>query len=104
MAETGVKLGLFGAWGGTARLPDIVGTGDALDIALSGRTLDAETALQMGLVSRVTAEPRAVAEELAAVDTGALRVLKTRIRDDADRETQERREQQAFADLNAKTE
>ncbi|MUV50361.1 enoyl-CoA hydratase/isomerase family protein, partial [Haloarcula sp. CBA1122] len=103
-AETGVKLGLFGAWGGTARLPDIVGTGDALDIALSGRTLDAETALQMGLVSRVTAEPRAVAEEIAAVDADALRVLKARMRDDADRETQERREQQAFADLNAKTE
>ncbi len=103
-AETGVKLGLFGAWGGTARLPDIVGTGDALDIALSGRTLDAETALQMGLVSRVTAEPRAVAEEIAAVDADALRVLKARMRDEADRETQERREQQAFADLNAKTE
>lgn len=103
-AETGVKLGLFGAWGGTARLPDIVGTGDALDIALSGRTLDAETALQMGLVSRVTAEPRAVAEEIAAVDADALRVLKARMRDDADRETQERREQQAFADLSAKAE
>ena len=103
-AETGVKLGLFGAWGGTARLPDIVGTGDALDIALSGRTLDADTALRMGLVSRITTEPRAVVEELAAVDSDALRVLKARMRDDADRETQERREQRAFADLNAKTE
>jgi len=104
LAETGVKLGLFGAWGGTARLPDIVGTGEALDIALSGRTLDAETALRMGLVSRITTEPRAVAEELAGVDADALRVLKARMRDDADRETQEHREQQAFADLNAKTE
>lgn len=104
LAETGVKLGLFGAWGGTARLPDIVGTGEALDIALSGRTLDAETARQMGLVSRITTEPRAVTEELAAVDTDALRALKVRIRDDADRETQERREQQVFADLNAKSE
>ena len=104
LAETGVKLGLFGAWGGTARLPDIVGTGDALDIALSGRTLDADTALRMGLVSRITTEPRAVVEELAAVDSDALRVLKARMRDDADRETQERREQRAFADLNAKTE
>ncbi|WP_336336421.1 enoyl-CoA hydratase/isomerase family protein [Haloarcula brevis] len=104
LAETGVKLGLFGAWGGTARLPEIVGTGEALDIALSGRTLDAETALRMGLVSRVTAEPRTVAEAVAAVDADALRVLKARIRDDADRETQEQREQQAFADLTAKRE
>jgi enoyl-CoA hydratase/carnithine racemase len=101
LAETGVKLGLFGAWGGTARLPEVVGTGEALDIALSGRTLDAETALRMGLVSRITAEPRAVAEELAGVDADALGVLKDRIRDDSDRETQERREQEAFAALNA---
>ncbi len=36
-AEPGVEFGLFGAWGGTARLRDIVGDGDALDIALSGR-------------------------------------------------------------------
>ncbi len=101
--RTGVRLGLFGAWGGTARLPDIVGTGDALDIALSGRTLDAETALQMGLVSRVTAEPRAVAEEIAAVDADALRVLNARMRDDADGRHRSAASA-AFADLNAKTE
>jgi len=99
LAETGVKLGLFGAWGGTARLPDIVGAGEALDIALSGRTLDAGDALRMGLVSRITDDPRAVADDLAAVDERALRTLKTRMRDDADRETQEEREQAAFADL-----
>ncbi|MBV0902163.1 enoyl-CoA hydratase/isomerase family protein [Haloarcula salina] len=99
LAETGVKLGLFGAWGGTARLPAIVGAGEALDIALSGRTLDAGDALRMGLVSRVTDDPRAVADELAAVDERALRALKARMRDDADRETQEVRERAAFADL-----
>ncbi|MFB6222061.1 MAG: enoyl-CoA hydratase/isomerase family protein [Haloarcula sp.] len=104
LAETGVKLGLFGAWGGTARLPEVVGAGEALDIALSGRTLDAETALRTGLVSRITEEPRAVADELAAVDTDALRVLKERMRDNADRETKERREQTAFAELVASVE
>lgn len=99
LAETGVKLGLFGAWGGTARLPEIVGTGNALDLALSGRAIDAETALRMGLVSRVTDDPRSVAAELAAVDHGALRALKTRMRDDADRHTQEQREQAVFGEL-----
>ena len=96
-AETGVKLGLFGAWGGTARLPRIVGEGEALDLSLSGRTVDAEAALRMGLVSRVVDDPRAVADEVAAVDHDALRALKRRIRDDAG--TQAEREQSAFADL-----
>jgi len=98
-AETGVKLGLFGAWGGTTRLPRVVGEGEALDLALSGRTVDAEAALRMGLVSRVTDDPRAVADELAAVDHAALRRLKTRLRDDADQATGDERERAAFADL-----
>ncbi|MFC6756551.1 MULTISPECIES: enoyl-CoA hydratase/isomerase family protein [Haloarcula] len=98
-AETGVKLGLFGAWGGTTRLPRVVGEGEALDLALSGRTVDAEAALRMGLVSRVTEDPRAVADELAAVDGGALRRLKGRLRDDADQAAGDERERAAFAEL-----
>ncbi|MDS0260043.1 enoyl-CoA hydratase/isomerase family protein [Haloarcula sp. S1CR25-12] len=98
-AETGVKLGLFGAWGGTTRLPRIVGAGTAMDLALSGRTVDAETALRMGLVSRVTDTPRDVADELAAVDHRALRTLKRRLRDDSDQQTGDEREREAFAEL-----
>ena len=98
-AETGVKLGLFGAWGGTARLPRVVGEGEAMDIALSGRVVDAEAALRMGLVSRITDAPRAVADELAAVDDRALRVLKARLRDDADQGPGDEREREAFTRL-----
>jgi enoyl-CoA hydratase/carnithine racemase len=98
-AETGVSLGLFGAWGGTVRLPRVVGEGEALDIALSGRTIAAEEAARMGLVSRVVDDPRAVATEIADNDTAALRAVKSRVRDGADRETQEAREQEAFAAL-----
>ena len=97
-AETGVSLGLFGAWGGTARLPEVVGTGDALDLSLSGRTVDAETALRMGLVQRVVGEPRSVAEEVAANDPAALRTLKGLLRGEADRGTQETREREAFVE------
>jgi enoyl-CoA hydratase/carnithine racemase len=100
-AETGVQLGLFGAWGGTARLPRVVGEGEAMDIALSGRVVDAEAALRMGLLSRITADPRAVATEIAANDHGALAVLKRRLRDDDGPTEQERREADAFADLHA---
>ncbi|PSP78110.1 enoyl-CoA hydratase/isomerase family protein [Halobacteriales archaeon QS_1_68_20] len=100
-AETGVKLGLFGAWGGTVRLPEIVGTGDAADLALSGRVVDAEEALRMGLVSRVVEDPRAVADELADNDPSALAAIKARLRDDADRGTRLEREAEAFGRLHA---
>jgi len=98
-AETGVKLGLFGAWGGTTRLPRVVGEGEAMDLALTGRTVGAEAALRMGLVSRVTDDPRAVADELAAVDGGAVRTLKARLRDDTDQASGDEREREAFASL-----
>lgn len=98
-AETGVSLGLFGAWGGTARLPEVVGTGDALDLSLSGRTVDAGTALRMGLVQRVEEKPYAVAEEVAGNDPAALRALKRLVRADGAREERERREREAFVDL-----
>jgi enoyl-CoA hydratase/carnithine racemase len=98
-AESGVELGLFGAWGGTVRLPAVVGPSDAMDLALSGRVVDAREARRMGLVSRVVDDPRAVAREVAANDAAALATLKPLLRDDAGRETRERREREAFADL-----
>jgi len=98
-AETGVSLGLFGAWGGTRRLPRIVGEGEALDIALSGREVDAAAARRMGLVSRVVDDPRAVATQLAANDAAALRAIKQRLRDTAGRAAQERRERATFGTL-----
>ncbi|WP_135829862.1 enoyl-CoA hydratase/isomerase family protein [Halorussus halobius] len=98
-AEPGVRLGLFGAWGGTVRLPRIVGEGEALDLMLSGRTVDADEARRMGLVSRVTDDPRAVANELAAHDAETLRVVKTRMRDRSGADEQARREARAFGAL-----
>ena len=98
-AESGVSLGLFGAWGGTARLPRIVGLGEAMDLALTGRVIDADAALRMGLVSRVVEEPREIAETIAAHDPRALQTIKTRLRDTASRADQEDREAVAFASL-----
>jgi enoyl-CoA hydratase len=98
-AEPGVTFGLFGAWGGTARLPRIVGQGDALDLSVSGRVIDADEALRMGLVQRVVDDPLAVSENLAENNPMAMRLVKERVRDDQPLEVQEEREARAFAAL-----
>ena len=49
-----VKLGIFPGWGGSARLPYLIGAPKALEFMLSGRTASAENARAMGLVDAVT--------------------------------------------------
>jgi enoyl-CoA hydratase len=48
-----VKLGLIPGYGGTQRLPRLIGRGRALELILSGRNLSAEEAERSGLVNRV---------------------------------------------------
>lgn len=48
-----VKVGAFASGSGTQRLPRQVGRGRALDLLLTGRTVDAQEALQIGLVEFV---------------------------------------------------
>lgn len=48
-----VKLGLVPGYGGTQRLPRLIGVPLALEVMLSGRFIEAEEALRAGLVSRV---------------------------------------------------
>ncbi len=48
-----VKLGVIPGYGGTQRLSRLVGKGRAMDLCLSGRFIDANTALNWGLVTQV---------------------------------------------------
>jgi 3-hydroxyacyl-CoA dehydrogenase/enoyl-CoA hydratase/3-hydroxybutyryl-CoA epimerase len=65
-----VMLGLIPGAGGTQRLPRLIGLAAALDMILTGRTLRAKKALQVGLVDEVV--PQAV---LAAAARGAAQAL-----------------------------
>lgn len=48
-----IKLGLIPGYGGTQRLPRAVGAGRAMEMILTGRTVDAEEALRIGLVQQL---------------------------------------------------
>ena len=57
-----VQLGIHPGWGGTARLPRLIGAPRALAMMLTGRAASAERALAEGLVDRLAA-PEALLEE-----------------------------------------
>jgi enoyl-CoA hydratase len=61
-----VKLGIIPGYGGTVRLPRIVGRGRALELILTGEMIPAQRAYEIGLVNRVVpaGEVRAAAEQL----------------------------------------
>ena len=52
-----IKLGLIPGYGGTQRLPRLVGEARAMEMILTGRTVKADEALQMGLVNRIVDSP-----------------------------------------------
>ena len=52
-AQPEVKLGLIPGWGGTQRLPRLVGKGKAIEIITAGEMISANEALKIGLVNHV---------------------------------------------------
>lgn len=60
-----VGLGLIPGYGGTQRLPRLIGKGLALELIFTGRHVSAEEALAMGLVNRVADDALAASLELA---------------------------------------
>jgi len=52
-----IKLGILPAWGGTTRLPRVVGLTAALDVILAGKVVDSKRAKRMGLVDELVPAP-----------------------------------------------
>ena len=53
LGQPEVNLGIFPGWGGTQRLARVCGLGVAKDLILTGRVVDADEALRLGLVNGV---------------------------------------------------
>jgi enoyl-CoA hydratase len=66
-----IKLGIIPGAGGTQRLPRAVGKSKAMDLALTGRMMDASEAERAGLVSRVVPLDKLMDEALGAALTVA---------------------------------
>jgi enoyl-CoA hydratase len=64
-----IKLGVIPGIGGTQRLTRLVGKAKAMDLILTGRTMDAAEAERSGLVSRVVPAGRLMAEATAVART-----------------------------------
>jgi len=64
-----VKLGIGPGYGGTARLPRLVGKGRALELLLTGGMIDAAEAHRIGLVNRVVPADKLLAESEALLRT-----------------------------------
>ncbi len=68
LGQPEVKLGIIPGAGATYRLARLVGIGRAKELIYTGRMIDAQTALQMGLVNRVVADGEATASAHTWID------------------------------------
>ena len=80
LGQPEVNLGIIPGWGGTQRLARVVGLGIAKELIFTGRVIDADEALRIGLVNGVhdpvLEKARETATLLAAKSPIALRVMK----------------------------
>lgn len=62
-----VQLGILPAWGGSTRLPRLIGLPKALDLILAGKTVVAKQALKLGMVDDLVPREKLLAAALAKV-------------------------------------
>jgi enoyl-CoA hydratase/carnithine racemase len=80
-AHPGGSLGIITGWGGTQRLPRLIGRSRALEMLVTGRRLDAEEALAWRLIQKIvptTAADSVVTEAIRQIRTMPSRADSTR--------------------------
>jgi enoyl-CoA hydratase/carnithine racemase len=65
-SHPGANLGIMTGWGGTQRLPRLVGEGIALEMFFTARRVSAPEALKIGLIDEISINPLETALELLA--------------------------------------
>lgn len=73
-----VKLGIYPAWGGSVRLPRLIGAPAAMDLMLSGRSLSATAARMMGVVDKVVEASLLLDAAIEVLKRSVARPLKQR--------------------------
>ena len=73
-----VKLGIYPGWGGSVRLPRLIGAPAAMDLMLTGRTLSASAARAAGLIDKVVDAPMLVDAAIELALTHSPRPLQQR--------------------------
>ena len=68
-----VKLGLLPGWGGTVRLPRLIGVGAAVELTAAGETVDGPTAARLGLVDACVPARQALASALRLAEIAVTR-------------------------------
>ena len=63
-----VKLGLLPGWGGTVRLPRLIGVGPAIELAASGESVDGRAAARLGLVDACAVADQAIESARRLID------------------------------------
>ncbi len=75
-----VMLGIHPGWGGTARLPRLIGAPDALPLMLTGKALSARRAAALGVVDRVAPPGELLAEARALLRRPHVRPVAQRLK------------------------
>jgi 3-hydroxyacyl-CoA dehydrogenase / enoyl-CoA hydratase / 3-hydroxybutyryl-CoA epimerase len=73
-----IQLGIYPGWGGSVRLPRLIGAPAAMDMMLTQRNVSASAARAMGLVDQVVAPAELVEAAAALAFKGTVRPLKQR--------------------------
>jgi len=63
-----VALGIIPGFGGTQRLPRLIGRAKAMEIILTGQTINASEALELGLVNKVVSSENLIAEAVSLAE------------------------------------